>query len=128
MQLIDARNTLALAKLLKLDTPAEHPFIPGGTIDAVRLKEILHSSSRPDLERLLRDMTGEEISYADHIKLEAALYRGITRSLKKAGRSPLSVGPILEYLWGCSTEAMNLGVLCYARGMEQELVAAELIR
>ena len=128
MRLIDARNTLALAKLLKLETPAEHPFIPGGTIDALRLKEILHSRSRPDLERLLREMTGEEIASADHIKLEAALYRGITRSLKKAGRSPLSVGPILEYLWGCSTEAMNLGVLCYARGMEQELVAAELIR
>lgn len=128
MRLTDARNTLALAKLLKLESPAEHSFIPGGTIGPVKLKEILHKKNRSDLERLLRKITGEEIASADTVKLEAALYRGITRSLKKAGRSPLGVGPILEYLWGCSIEAMNLSVLCYAGGMEQDLVAAELIR
>ena len=128
MRLIDARNSLALAKLLKLETPAEHPFIPGGTVDIVKLKEILDSRSRPDTERLLREMTREEIDSADTVKLEAALYRGITRSLKKAGRSALGTGPILEYLWRCSIEAMNLGVLCYAQGLERHLVAAELIQ
>ncbi len=128
MRLIDARNTLALAKLLKLETPAEHSFIPGGTIDADKLKEILDSKSRPDLERLLREITGEEIASADNVKLEASLYRGITRSLKKEGRSPLSIGPILEYLWRCSIEAMNLSVLCYTQGLEQDLVAAELVQ
>jgi vacuolar-type H+-ATPase subunit C/Vma6 len=128
MRLIDARNTLALAKLLRLETPAEHPFIPGGTIDAVKLEEILDRRSRPDMERLLREMTGEEIASADNAKLEASLYRGITRSLKKAGRSPLSIGPILEYLWRCSIEAMNLSVLCYAQGLERDLVAAELVQ
>ena len=128
MRLIDARNTLALAKLLKLETSAEHPFIPGGTIDTAKLKEILENRSRSDLERLLREMTGEEIASAENVKLEAALYRGITRSLKKEGRSPLSIGPILEYLWRCSIEAMNLSVLCYAHGLEQDLVAAELVQ
>jgi vacuolar-type H+-ATPase subunit C/Vma6 len=128
VRLIDARNALALAKLLKLETTAEHPFIPGGTLDPVKLREILHSRSRPDLERLLREITGEEIASADHIKLEVALYRGITRSLKKAGRSPLSIGPILEYLWRCSIEAMNLSVLSYAQGMDRELVTAELVQ
>jgi vacuolar-type H+-ATPase subunit C/Vma6 len=126
IRLIDARNALALAKLLRLDKPTEHAFIPGGTIDAARLKEILDSKSRPELERVLREMTEEQTVSADLVKLEAALYRGITRSLKKAGRSPLSIGPILEYLWGCSVEAMNLSVLCYSQGMERDLVAAEL--
>jgi vacuolar-type H+-ATPase subunit C/Vma6 len=124
--LIDARNALALAKLLRLDKPTEHAFIQGGTADAARLKEILESRSRPELERVLSEITGEDIASADLIKLEAALYHGITRSLKKAGRSPLSIGPILEYLWGCSIEAMNLSVLCYSQGMEHDLVAAEL--
>jgi vacuolar-type H+-ATPase subunit C/Vma6 len=128
MRLIDARNALALAKLLRLDKPTEHAFIPGGTVDAARLKEILESKSRPELERVLREMTGEEIASADLVKLEAALYRGITRSLKKAGRSPLSIAPVLEYLWGCSIEAMNLSVLCYSQGMERDLVAAELAK
>ena len=128
MRLIDARNTLALAKLLRLETPAEHPFIPGGTIDTVRLKEILDRRSRPDMERLLREMTGEEIASADNVKLETSLYRGITRLLKKEGRSALSKGPILEYLWRCSIEAMNLSVLCYAQGLERDLVASELVQ
>ena len=128
MRLIDARNALALAKLLRLDKPAEHAFIPGGTIDAARLKEILDSRGRPDMERLLKEMTGEEIASGDNVKLEASLYRGITRSLKKEGRSPLSIGPILEYLWRCSIEAMNLSVLCHAQGLERELVAAELVQ
>ena len=127
MRLIDARNTLALAKLLKLETPAEHSFIHGGTIDPEKLKEILDNRSRPGLERLLREITGEEIVSADNVKLEASLYRGITRSLKKEGRSPLSIGPILEYLWRCSIEAMNLSVLCYTQGLKQDLVAAELV-
>ena len=91
MCLIDARNTLALAKLLKLEKPAEHDFIPGGTIDAVRLNEILDSRSRPDLERLLNEITGEEIASVNHVRLEASLYRGISRRLKKEGRWPRSV-------------------------------------
>jgi len=128
MRLIDARNTLALAKLLKMETPAEHSFVPEGTIDAARLEEILDSRSGPDTERLLKEMTGEEISSADNVKLEASLYQGITRSLKKEGRSALSIGPILEYLWRCSIEAMNLSVICYAQGLERELVAAELVQ
>jgi vacuolar-type H+-ATPase subunit C/Vma6 len=128
MRLIDARNTLALTKLLKLETPAEHPFIPGGTIDAVNLREILDSRSRPEIERLLRAMTGEEIASADHVKLEVSLYRGITRLLKKEGRSALSISPILEYLWRCSIEAMNLSILCNTQGLERNLVAAELVQ
>ena len=128
MRLIDARNTLALSKLLKQKKPAEHAFIPGGKIDAQNLERILESRSLPDLERVLMEIAGEEIASADNIRLEASLYRGITRFLKKEGRSPLSTGPILEYLWRCSIEAMNLGVLCYAQGMERDLVTAELVQ
>ena len=128
MRLIDARNTLALAKLLKLETPAEHHFIPGGTIDAVKLREILDRRSRPDMVRLLREVTGEEIASADNIRVEASLYRRITLSLKKEGRSVLSVGPILEYLWRCSIEAMNLSVLCYAQALDRDVVTAELVQ
>jgi len=128
MRLIDARNALALAKLIKLDATSEHHFMPGGTIDAVRLREMLVSGSRPDVERLLKKMTGEDITPADPVRLEASLYRGITRSLKKEGRSTLSIGPVLEYLWRCSIEAMNLSVLCHTQGLERHLVAAELVQ
>jgi vacuolar-type H+-ATPase subunit C/Vma6 len=128
MRLIDARNALALVKLLKLDSMTEHHFIAGGRINIVRLREVLQSRDRSEIARLLRGLTGEEIDPAEHVKLEAALYRGITRSLKKEGRSTLSTGPIIEYLWRCSIEAMNLSMLCYTVGMERHLVAAELVQ
>jgi hypothetical protein len=127
MRLIDARNILALAKLLKLETTAEHPFIPGGTINAIRLQEILDRRSRPDMERLLHELAVEEIGAADPVKLEAALYHGITRTLKKESRADL-IGPILDYLWRCSIEAMNLSILSYGQKLQRDIVKAELVR
>jgi vacuolar-type H+-ATPase subunit C/Vma6 len=128
MRLIDARNILALARLLKLETTAEEPFMTGGTADEMRLREILHRRSRPDMERLLHELAVEDIVHADPAKLEASLYRRITRTLKKESRADLSIGPILEYLWGCSIEAMNLSILSYGQKLQRDIVAAELIR
>jgi hypothetical protein len=128
MRLIDARNILALAKLLKLETTAEHPFIPGGIINEMRLREILDRRSRPDMVRLLHELAVEEIGAADSVKLETALYRGITRTLKKESRADLSIGPILDYLWRCSIEAMNLSILSYGQKLQRDIVRAELVQ
>ena len=35
--------------------------------------------------------------------------------------------PILDYLWRCSIEAMNLSVLYHGRDLEREAVTAELV-
>jgi len=128
MRLIDARNILNLARLVKLGVSAEHPFVPGGKISIGRLGEILGSKDHQGIEKLLREFTGEEAGSIEPVGLEAFLYRGITRSLKKGGRDALSFVPILEYLWRCSMEAMNLSVLTYGHDLERDLVAAELIR
>ena len=128
MRLIDARNLLSLAKLMKLGVSTEHPFIPGGRVDAGLLGEVLDSKNRQGKEKLLREFTGEEVGSTEPVRLEASLYRGITRSLKKGGRDVLSIGPVLEYLWRCSIEAMNLSVLAYGHELERDIVAAELVR
>jgi vacuolar-type H+-ATPase subunit C/Vma6 len=127
-RLIDARNILSLAKLVKLEASVEHPFIPGGSIDTVRLQEILDSRNRQGIEKLLKEYAGEEAGSIEPLRLEAFLYRGISRSLVKEGRDSLSIGPILEYLWRCSMEAMNLSVLAYGHELERDIVAAELVR
>jgi len=126
--IVDARNILALAKLLKLATTPEHPFIPGGTIDAKRLREILDRRNRQAADKILRAFTGEEMRPADLVKLEASLYRGISRSLKREGRASLGTGPVLDYLWRCSIEAMNLSLLSYGGQLKRDIVAAELVR
>ena len=127
-RLIDARNILSLAKLVKFGASVEHPFIPGGSIDTMRLREILDSRNRQGIEKLLKEYSGEEAGSIEPLRLEAFLYRGISRSLVKEGRDSLSIGPILEYLWRCSMEAMNLSVLAYGHELERDIVAAELVR
>lgn len=80
------------------------------------------------MERLLHELAVDGIGAADPVKLEAALYRGITRALKKESRADLSIGPILDYLWRCSTEAMNLSILSYGQKLQRDIVAADLVR
>ena len=128
MRLIDARNILATAKLLKTAAQVKHHFIQGGTVDTGRLIEILQAKTEPGADRLLREWTGEEVSSSDLIGVEASLYRRISRSLKRCGREPLGTGPILDYLWKCSTEAMNLGILSYGHKLKRAVVAAELVQ
>jgi vacuolar-type H+-ATPase subunit C/Vma6 len=127
-RLIDARNILSLAKLMKLGASAEHAFIPCGSIDIGMLGEMLASTDRRGIERLLKEFSGGETSSIDPVRLEPFLYHGISRSLIREGRDTLSIGPILEYLWRCSIEAMNLSVLAYGHELERDIVAAEMVR
>jgi len=128
LQVIDARNILALAKLLKLGATSEHPFISGGRTDAVKLREILGRRDIQDADKLVRGFTGEKTASADLSGLERSLYRGISRSLKKGGKDSLGTGPVLDYLWRCSVDAMNLSILSYGAKLTRDIVAAELVR
>jgi hypothetical protein len=126
-RLVDARNVMALSKLLRLGTTTFHPFIPGGSLGEERLQDILDSRDRQGADRLLQELTGEEAGSGDPARVEASLYRGITRSLKREGRDAPGIGTILDYLWRCSIEAMNLSVLSYGRDLERVIVSAELV-
>ena len=127
LQVIDARNILALAKLLKLEATG-HPFISGGRTDTMKLREILDRRDVQAADKLVRGFTGEKNAPANLSGLEISLYRGISRSLKRGGRGSLGTGPVLDYLWRCSIEAMNLSILSYGAKLTRDIVAAELLR
>lgn len=126
--LIDARNILSVAKLLKTPTQEKYLFISGGTVDTGRLLEIRKTGNEPGADKLLLEWTGEEVSSADLNGVEASLYRGISKSLKRYRRESLGTGPVLDYLWKCSIEAMNLGILSYGLKLKRDVVAAELVQ
>ncbi len=128
MRLIDARNILALSKLLNTPTPVKHGFISGGTVDTGRLTEVLETKKGPGADRLLLEWTGGHVSSADLAGVEAAMYREISRFLKRYRRDTLGTGPFLDYLWRCSIEAMNLGILSYGKNLKRDAVAAELVQ
>jgi hypothetical protein len=128
LQVIDARNILALAKLLKQGETLEHPFISGSRIHAATLREILERRDMQAAVTLVSRFTGEKTGVAELSGLEPSLYRRISRTLKKEGRTSLGTGPVLYYLWRCSVEAMNLSILSYGAQLTHDIVAAELVR
>jgi len=127
IRLIDARNAMSLYKFLRLDMTTVPSFIAVGSIPVERLTEIARSDDLAKAGALVKELTGVPVDRPDPTSVELALYRGITRWLRKAGRDPFGVAPILDYLWRCSIEAMNLRVLYYGKDLEREAVTAELV-
>jgi len=128
IRLIDARNILSLYKYLRLEFKEPPSFIPGGSIPEITLRDVMKKDELLALTPLVRACTGIAVERPDTTSIELALYRGMTRWLKKEGRDPFGVAPILDYLWQCSIEAMNLSLLHHTRDLEREAVVAELVQ
>jgi hypothetical protein len=126
-RLIDARNSLSLYKYLRLELKAMPPVIPGGLVPEARLLGIAKKGDLVEVGKLIEELSGVPVERPDPTLVELALYRGMTKWLKKAGREPFGVAPILDYLWRCSIEAMNLSVLYHGKDLEREAVTAELV-
>jgi len=127
-RLIDARNIMSIYQYLRLEIKTVPPLIPGGMVPEARLLGIAKGGDLIAVGSLTEELTGVPVERPDPTLVELALYRGITRWLKKAGRDPFGVAPILDYLWRCSIEAMNFSVLYYGRDLEREAVSAELVQ
>lgn len=127
IQIIDARNIISLYKYLRFEAAASPPFLPGGRTDIERLERILHKGDIFGLVELAVEITGTDVDVSSVVQIEKALYASITRHIRKEGMDPLGAGVILDYLWRCSIEAMNLSTIFYLKDVERESVESELI-
>lgn len=126
-RLIDARNLLSLYKAGRYGAQGSEPFLAGGTVAPDRLAAALATDDPYAVLRLLKQSTGVVLQDPDLTKLETALYRWITRFLRGEGRDPLGLAVVLDYLWRCSLEVTNLGILFAARNLGREEASAELV-
>jgi vacuolar-type H+-ATPase subunit C/Vma6 len=127
-RIIDSRNLMSMYKYLRLAQTALPPFIPGGNISETRLREAIAKENFFGISTLVREFFGIRIDAPDPTKVEIALYKAITQFLKKEGREPFGIAPMLDYLWRCSLEVMNLSILYSGKGLERDLVTAELVQ
>ena len=127
MRIIDSRNILNMYKAVRLNAKALPVYIDGGSILQQQFNDILNKGDLFAVVSLIRQMTKMKIDAPDMTLVEIAVYRWITRFLKKEGRDPLGIGLILDYLWRCSLEVMNLSVLLHGKELERETVATELV-
>jgi hypothetical protein len=127
IRMIDARNLIRLAVSVLRETVSKPEFIPCGSVPQKQLIQIQQRKDLIEVDTLVRQYTGVKVELQDPSQVEHALYRATTQFLKKAGRDPLDVGTILDYLWRCSMEAMNLSILYYGKNVERDALANELV-
>ncbi len=128
IRLIDARNILNMYKYLRLEETHYPPFFSGGMLDQAKLRKAVAKDNFFAIGSLVRERFGVRIDTSEPTRVEMALARAMTGFLKKEGREPFGAGPILDYLWRCSTEVMNLSVLMNTKGLERDLAEAELVK
>jgi hypothetical protein len=127
VRMIDARNLIRLAVSVQQESAGPSAFIARGTVPKEQLVQIQQRKDLMAVDALVRQYAGVKVELQDPSQIEHALYRATTQYLKQAGRDPLGVGTILDYLWRCSMEAMNLSLLFYGKNLERDVLANELV-
>jgi vacuolar-type H+-ATPase subunit C/Vma6 len=110
--LIDMRNCLMLSKLWRWQVSQPPPLTVGGDIDPTRLQRIWASQDNDRLVRLTERLAGGPIKSGEMtgggtIGMEQSLLHGLTRLLRRAGRDPLGLAVIIEYLWRAEIAVHN---------------------
>jgi len=127
VRMIDARNLLRLAVSVQQETVSAPDFIAFGSLPREQLVRIQQQRDLVAAGALVRQYAGVKVELQDPSQVEHALYRATTQYLKQAGRDPLGVGTILDYLWRCSIEAMNMSILFFGKNVERDVLANELV-
>ena len=127
VRMIDARNLIRLAVSVLQETVSKPDFISFGSLPMEQLAQIQQRRDLLAVGVLIRQYAGVKIELQDPSQVEHALYTATTQYLKQEGRDPLGVGTILDYLWRCSMEAMNLSILFYGKNAERDVIANELV-
>jgi len=123
IRIIDSRNIIALVKYLMLSPKKAPGFVPCGRITEKEFSSVILSKELRDIQRLAR----VKDAGSGLLSIEQELYRQMTLFLRRAGRDSLAIGPVLDYLWRCSVEVMNLSILFHGRGMDRDIISRELV-
>ena len=105
--LVDMRNCLVVKKYWRWQVSQAPRLISGGKLPVEVLGRIWAARDEDRLAEQVRALVGGATRSLDAVHLEQALIKGLTRLLQKAGRDPLGLGVVIEYLWKCQLAAHN---------------------
>lgn len=125
--LVDSRNILTLYAVLRAGSSGPAAYLPGGTILPEDLRSLQEKEDLFAVLPLVKRAAGISLTDPTLTQVETALYRGMTRFARSEGRDPLGEGLVLDYLWRCSLEVTNLGLLLAGKDLDRELIGAELV-
>jgi hypothetical protein len=124
--LVDMRNCLMIHKLWRWQVSMAPPLTSGGRIAETSLRRIWAARDSDRLTTLVVRLAGGPVTSAKTIALEQSLLQGMTRRLRNAGRDPLGLGVIIEYLW-LTQLAIHNQVLRQLLGADREELLEEVL-
>ena len=124
--LIDMRNCLMINKLWRWQVSKAPPLTPGGRYATASLQRIWASHDSDRLASLVTQMAGKPLPSSEVIGMEQCLLSGLTRFLRLAGRDPLGLAVIIEYLW-LAQLAVHNQVLRQALAADREELLEEVL-
>lgn len=124
--LADVRNLLAILRYWRWRVQTAPPLLAGGELDAHVLACVWAAGDTATLQRLVARLVGVERLDLEPRAAERELLNGLTRRLRRAGRDPLGIGVVIDYLWRCQIAARN-HALQQAAGGDDDLLAAALL-
>ena len=124
--LVDMRNCLMVHKLWRWQISHAPPLIAGGNLAATSLHHIWATRDSDRLARLVVRLAGEPLSASKTMAMEQCLLKGMTRLMRQAGRDPLGLGVVIEYLWRAQLAAHNQ-VLRKTLAVDREELLGEVL-
>lgn len=126
--IIDVRNSITLYKHLRWGIATSPLFVSGGRLSEKKLNAVFHKQDISGLDICIVKLTGLKTEDIDLAVIEVLLLSRLLKDIQRSGRDPLGLEQILDYLWRCYIQALNLGIILFGREIEKEMVARELIQ
>lgn len=123
--LLDMRNLLALYKHLHWQVPLAPPLLPGGTLELGHCESLWANRDLAALMDMVRK-TATQPGDPEAIGVEDFLFQGLSTRLRRAGRDPLQLGLVLDYLWRCQLATRNRGLRLSGAAVTEEEPVAEV--
>jgi vacuolar-type H+-ATPase subunit C/Vma6 len=124
--LIDSINIMTVYKFLRWNMIIESLFIEGGSKSSTMLKRLIRTGRIPDITLFIKEITGLGIEEMTASIIENRLHLEVMKKTGRLKRDGSDIGIILDYLWKCSTEARNLGILLHGKNMDKDLLKEAL--
>lgn len=97
--LIDLRNCLTIHKFWRWQIRRMPPLTAGGSLARATLQRVWATHDSTRLTRLAGQLAGSDPPAHQPVAMEQCLLNGLSQRLRQAGREPLELGVIIDYLW-----------------------------
>lgn len=105
--LIDMRNCLIVKKYWRWQVIQTPQLTTGGAISVHHLIRIWTARDEERLAAIVTKLGGISARNLEAVNMEQGLINGLTHLLRKAGRDPLGLAVVIEYLWKIQLSVHN---------------------